>query len=962
MFLKKLEASGFKSFAERVVINFTEGLIGFVGPNGSGKSNVNDAIRWVLGEQSLKALRGGSSEDIIFSGSEGKDAAKKATVTLTFDNSKGLLNTNNRGEIKITRVVKRGVSGNEYYIDGEPSRLSDIHAMIIGTGLGKNNLSIISQGSITKISDASHQERRKIFEEVSGVSRYRKKKEEALRKLEKITQNLDIAKTSLNELKKQVIPLQKAAEKAKIYLSKRDELEKIEIALIVVNSTFYKENLAKFKEEIEDLNSQLGSQGINLSSLEKKQESLENMVSQLDEEISTLQEREEKVQNQISAATETNAVSSGVNEISKEYLKEEGDKISVELQTSQSRFDSMHETTSTLLEEKSKIISELNDFENKSEEARRILQTIEIKYEQTKMKLDNSSTISRGSKTIMSRKDSFPGIIGLVAEEYETLDDYKIAIFVALRSSQSNIIIKSQDVAQKAIKFLRENRAGTTTFLPLDNLKSPYPLNDEVVFSAKKSEGFIGVASELIKNKSNVKSVYDFLLSRTLVAKDFNSAKNIFSIINKKARIVTLDGDVFNPSGSISGGFNNVSTLKDLREILGRLEKAKEKQTEIFVNSVKEKDDKQIKIDSISSDIESRQTELSKLEFRIDSLEGNLSQISKRYYDLTGQELKIDKNNNIQSITDLYKEFDTIKTEMRSKIQQRTNFNEELITISRKFRSENSELSELKDRISELKTNIVQLETKLENDSKILAESYNLTIETAIEKNYKLEMDVNEAQETVGRLRFDIQSLGSVDVDSIERFEETNKRFEELGEEVNNMQTAQNQVVDLIDEMDKKLVTEFDDMIKKIRTNFQEVFKEMFGGGAADLKYSEPENMLDSGIEIIAQPPGKVVKRITLFSGGEKSLITISLLFAILKTKPIPFVILDEAEAALDEANVEKYANYCRKLNTITQVMVVTHRPGTMERCEILYGVTMQAKGVTSLISVDLERATKMID
>lgn len=1184
MFLKRLEVQGFKSFADKTEIELNGGITCVVGPNGSGKSNISDAIRWVLGEQSAKTLRGSKMEDVIFSGTSKRRPLSFAEVTLVFDNKDGSLPID-YSEVCITRRLFRS-GESEYYINKNSCRLKDIRELFMDTGIGKDGYSIIGQGRIDEILSSKSEDRRNIFEEAAGIVKFKTRKEEAEKKLKRTEENITRINDILNEIESQLSPLKKQAEKAKEYLELAEALKDLEVNL-------YLREIDRLKGQVEHIEKQKSVIQEQLKYNEEKREILENKYNEVKNEIEKMeknieiiqndrydiQNKVEKIDGEIRLCdekteilkAERSKISINVeklvkrqNEIKteklelvncKEKLNEKINSLKCELDGHLNKLDRLEDEIKSkergiedkkevviqllnnITEIKSKInstktfiinidkrikqidkeINELvykksdietqiknidseiqllnnklneitdlkhsliNDKEKLEEKFRNINMQLErikgeiqakvSKYNLLKEMKESYDGFYKSVKNVLKaiKKDRYlgEGVKGVVAELLRVDKKYEVAIEIALGSALQNIVTNSENEAKRIIEYLKENKLGRVTFLPMTSIKGKglKSYEEEII----KTNGVIGIASKLIEINEEYREIFEYLLGRVVIVETIDDGIRISKKLKYSMKIVSLDGEVINPGGSITGGSlssKNVRLLSrerelndldkqivELKEAYKGLEiesksindellklnfKLEKNENDInklnldisnFENSKLQKERERLnlidliekykneknqllsemtelnrEIENLSSDLKNTENRYNLSKTEIDNLVNNFEKnklerddLSKYLTDIKinlascKQEikgvneslLKLDEEytriaNDIESFEN---ESEKIEENIKKLQSQRTmliikknELSQEILeydirlkeiksdknNFMQSFYNEQEKIKEMNKKINDLQLSKNTLDIKLarynmqlENYTNKLWDDYELSYQMALEYKKELE-NVTKVQNEIRDLKRKIKSLGEINVSSIEEFERVNDRFKFLTEQKNDLIKAKQSLNKVIKDMERKMVEQFSINFEKIRKNFSEVFEKLFGGGKADIYLEDKENVLTSGIEIIAQPPGKKLQSLSLLSGGEKALTAIALLFAILKTKPTPFCILDEIEAALDEANVFRFADYLRDFSENTQFIVITHRKGTMEAADSLYGVTMEEEGVTKLVSVKL--------
>lgn len=1186
MFLKRLDIIGFKSFAQRVTIDFVKGVTAVVGPNGSGKSNITDAIRWVLGEQSVKSLRGAKMEDIIFAGSDGRKPLNYAEVTLTLDNEDQQLPLE-YSEISVTRRVYRS-GDSDFYINKQSCRLKDIVDLFMDSGLGREAFSIISQGKVEEILSSKPEERRGIFEEAAGVLKYKNRKKKAEAKLFETQENLNRVDDILFELSSQIEPLRMQASIAKEYIEHRDELEKVEAALLVYEIESLHQKWEELKLEIaqnSDLEIALSTE---ISTEESKQHEIQEKLNALDESIDQLQQvlltvtknlekyegqkelmkerkrntstQSEQLRKQVDEVTEqinetaklieaekeqeklsrqnVNKTKTIIVEIQNEITSYEGDieeqieliksdyiellnnqasikneKTMLEKQSQQysvksSRLDlenekyirqreqlqsrktellnekeqfditfkelnekfetlnKQHDETSTVLKEKEELLNKAYQFIQQTKSRKETLEELQ----------EDFAGFNQGVKEILkARGTRLVGIKGAIAELITTNKQYEIAIEIALGAATQQIVVENDEHARRAIQFLKQQRLGRATFLPMNIVKARFvPAN--VIEGLKRNPSFIGVASSLVSYSSEYEQVIQNLLGSVLIAQDLKGANELAKLVGHRYRFVTLEGDVVNPGGAMTGGAvrttnssligrqreleeitiklkdmqektnlleNEVQTLKvtnlesstkaqtlhddiqkvkqiivsimeqlksiefeeknindalaiydlemgssasDLLKVKDRLEElssldanvkneiiSKEQKinelTERKLNQKEIKDELQSKLTSLKISLAQEEQKLSYSNERIRQFEENsikqkqILEETKEKIIFLSSELMTNENGKEELekiISDTRIEFSKTTEIISKRREQRIAFQTELEDYVQSLREKQRQYKSLSDLLKQQEVNSNRLDVELENRLEQLSVKYMTTYEAAKMK-YTLEMTVDDARKRVKLLKRSIEELGTVNIGAIDEYDRVSERHDFLQEQRTDLNEAKITLYNVISEMDEEMTKRFETSFSAIREKFQVVFTQLFGGGRADLVLTDEENLLLTGVDIVAQPPGKKLQNLGLLSGGERALTAIALLFAILQVRPVPFCVLDEVEAALDEANVARFAKFLKYFSEQTQFIVITHRKGTMEECDVLYGVTMQEYGVSTLVSVRLDEGEELL-
>lgn len=979
MYLKRIEIHGFKSFADKVDIEFQLGITGIVGPNGCGKSNISDAVRWVLGEQSVKSLRGANMSDVIFAGSEDRRAQNLAEVTLVFDNSDRFMKYD-YNEVEITRRLYRQNNEAEYLINKQQCRLKDIVDLIMDTGLGKDSLSIISQGNISSFADNKPEERRGIFEDAAGVSKYKKRKLESIRKLERTKENLERIGDIVAELEKQVGPLKRQKDKAEKYLELKEKLTAVEVNVLVKEITEAKKSLDVLSKEIKDLNEQQASLDADILMKENSNDDIKKKMYQLDQEVNSLQSKlleavsnvskletakveiDQKRKHALQSASKENLQENIANmkAILSDIVNEYNDRVerlnSTEQDLKQLTRD--QENRNKRLTELKNELNQLSSQINKNRSRKEILLDA----------IENKSNYHQSIKTVLNLAKSNRNIIGVLGELITTQKGYELAISSALGGAIEFVVTSDDQTARETIKFLRNNKAGRATFLPVSTMK-PRQIRLEHLEVCNTMAGFLGVASDFITYDDKIGNVVLNQLGNIIVAKDLETANAISKAVFARYRVVTLEGDIVNVGGSLTGGSINQqrSSLVQKRE-LEQLAITLEQQETEFVKKRKLHNALDNEIKDVSHILLQKQMAYAKLEVVVQSKKEELIKTKTEYESLTEQSIELDdfksgktENKLIDQLNEAIKYRDMLTEEIKSKREMRMAYANENEALDVELRTIRKDQKDIQNAINENTIKATKLETMLNNYLTRLNDEYHMTYEYAVEQ-YQEEINVEQAKEEVYDLRTQIKRLGNVNLDAIEEYKVISERYENMNTQRIDLLEAQDRILAAIKEMDEIMVTRFSETFEKINVEFNRVFRSLFGGGKAKIKYSDPTNILETGIDIDVQPPGKAVQNISLFSGGEKALIAISCLFAILRVKPIPMCILDEVEAALDIANVERFAKYLREFSSTTQFIVVTHREGTMEECDLLYGATMQQKGVTKLVSVKLEEAIDLSD
>lgn len=1179
MYLKSIEVQGFKSFANKIVFDFHNGITGIVGPNGSGKSNVADAVRWVLGEQSAKQLRGAKMEDVIFAGTQNRKPVGFAYVAITLDNSDHALPVE-YDEVTVSRRVYRS-GESEYKINGHSCRLRDVTEMFYDTGIGKEGYSIIGQGQIDKILSGKPDERRELFDEAAGIVKFKRRKSAAIKKLENERSNLVRVNDILSELEKQVGPLKQQSEKAKEYLNYKTDLKKYDVNAFLLETDRIRKETAELngrlkivdddledskseydntkseyeaaENQLNDINAQIDENSQTVSALELESQKLQGEINVFTEQIKTfnankqlhserLLDIEKDKQNKNNAVKELREQYNNLNTELSEYndklaaindtakaLNAEIEGISGQIDNRQnSIYDNLTEQSTikaenqkfvTMLEQleikKSELTShiikgksdesaqkqviksltaeldnavgKLEDINNSIEESNTSVTQLKAEiaeknseldkltqnYHREKSRLESLINITErydgygnSIKKIMELKDSNPGILGVIADIVKVEKQYETAIETALGGTIQNIVTDKESTAKELIGYLKQNKLGRATFLPLNAIHARNTLENEACINEK---GVIGVASNLVRVSFEYEGLAKYLLGRILVVDNIDNALLIAKKYKYTLRIVTLEGEQLNPGGSMTGGaFRNSSNLlgrrreieelkqsvsntnkqitqekaavADLRNQVAKYREALDsynkllRETHIRKNTIdvnlKQADLKLSEIiASYGDDIKEQasiDSEILKISESRNQVSGNLNlldnqnEAARKEIENLGKTLEAKKSEEAavalkienlkishssieqkasfinENIERLCKELDNLEEEKTS-IQEKIGETKELVSAKqadielvknsieqseRKITAIGEKLEDLraaKEKVNashkeffkkreELNEKIILLEKdsmRLHNQYDRLEESYDSLVdymwnEYELTYSYALELksdelnNINDIRKQINILKAAIKKLGDVNVNAIEEYKSVSERYEFMKTQHDDMIEAEESLMKVIEELDEGMRAQFTAKFEEIKVEFDKVFKELFGGGRGTIELVEGEDILEAGILIISQPPGKKLQNMMQLSGGEKALTAIALLFAIQNLKPSPFCLLDEIEAALDDSNVGRYANYLHKLTKHTQFIVITHRRGTMSAADRLYGITMQEKGVSTLVSVDL--------
>lgn len=1179
MYLKSIEIQGFKSFANKIVFKFHNGITGIVGPNGSGKSNVADAVRWVLGEQRIKQLRGASMQDVIFSGTEMRKPLGYAYVAITLDNSDHQLAIDFDEVTVARRIYRSGES--EYLLNGAPCRLKDVNELFYDTGIGKEGYSIIGQGQIDKILSGKPEERRELFDEAAGIVKFKKRKVAAQKKLEDEKQNLVRVNDILSELEKQIGPLEKQSETAKIYLKKKEELKTLDVNMFLLENNRLQEQLKNAQDKFEIASNDLEQTTAQYEKIKEEYEQIQGQIEQLDETIESdrssltdtsvlrgklegeINVLKEQIKSAQSNEEHFNARKTAVSkEMDARLLDKEGilaDKKIIDEQVAEierarnearekllavqgrieelnndiesgknaiidalnsratiksklGRYDTMteqinirkaeltsrllriksdeaqqEETIKQLEEEFEKIneeIRSLNDSQEQKEEKLALireelagkdqkLRDTQVSYHQEKSKLEALTNLTEryegygGSvKRVMECRDKEKGIIGVVADIIKVEKKYETAIETALGGNIQNIVTDDEETAKRMITFLKQNKAGRATFLPLTSITNPQEFKTPEALAEK---GVIGMADELVSIENKYRNVAKAMLGRIVVVDNVDNAVKIARKFDYGIRMVTLEGELLVPGGAISGGaFKNNSNLlgrrremeeleskvkqflKEIDQLLNEIEeikaernklrlsleedkaalqkkfieqntarlnviKAQERKEEASEGSMelkseereieqqiqeiklskqeiqKELEDSELLEQKVEQQIRKFQVELEEKrkeeseqsahvsewdvevekmlqqqdfhQQNVNRIDGEIDRYAKELKEIEeglkqNSEDTLNKQNSIVSIEQTIAASHTTQGDTEKKLKENIEKKEQLSQKQKNFFKDREALAEkmtgLDKEVYRLNSQKEKFQESLEGQINYMWDEYEITLSDAAALRNEEMTDLSAMKKDIVSLKEQIKKLGDVNVNAIEDYKNLMERYQFLKTQHDDLVEAEKTLEGIIVELDTAMRKQFNEKFAEISKEFDKVFKELFGGGKGTLELMEDEDILEAGIRIIAQPPGKKLQNMMQLSGGEKALTAIALLFAIQNLKPSPFCLLDEIEAALDENNVTRFAKYLHKLTKYTQFIVITHRRGTMEKADRLYGITMQEKGVSTLVSVNL--------
>ena len=974
MYLKSIKLDGFKSFKNKTVFDLNKGITAIVGPNGSGKSNIVDAIRWVLGEQSVKSLRGGENmSDVIFSGTETEPALNKASVVLTFDNEDNFFNSEFK-EIEVKRCIyKSGES--EYFINNTKVRLKDVTDLFISTGGSLEDFNIISQGSVTNIVNSKPKERRMIIESAAGVLKYKKRKEESMKKLEKTKDNLSKVELVIKELESTVNPLKEQATVAKKYLELKEELKNNEISLVT-------HDIKEINDDIKSLNDKKDALEEKINNYERK-----NNVSEIEKiklDIFKLDDKISENNQKIIKLTEEIALTSSEERIAKERtkysynkddiknnllnLKEEELKLIKIIESSNYEIDLNDKEAKEKEDTLKKLSSELNNliakkevYDKELEDLNKEKLNLENKIEILENNLKNNEYMPSSVKSILNNP-RLKGIHNVLNRLIKTDNEYAIVIETLLSSSKNFIVVDNETSAKNAINYLKDNSLGTATFLPINIIKER-KLPDNIIDRIKEVRGFVDVASNLVTTDEIYKNIIDNQLGNVIVTKDIDSMNLIAKILEYKYRVVALDGSIIYAGGIISGGTrkkdNSINIIKNLENnknelsnVSNKIDKTKTLLQELIYN-----------LNILNSSVLNKKSELINLsttkKSKIDLLEEYENNLRIIKNDING--LTDLKNNALDdSLLKLMDKLNTLNIE-KDKLEvtnkelkdKKENLNDELRELEKESSESNFAYKKLSMELNDINVNLGKQNVKLDNLLIILNEDYNITYEFAKE-NYELLFDINLMRTKVHKLKIEIKSLGDVNTGSIKEYERLNERYEFLNSQKDDLEISINNLLNIIKDMDNIMIDKFKSTYNKVSEEFSKVFKIMFQGGVGKLELTDPTDYLNTGIDLIIMPPGKKIYNTQSLSGGEKSLTAICLLFAVLNVSPPPYIILDEVEAALDEVNVDLFGEYLNKKKNESQYILITHKKRMMEYADVLYGITMQNAGISKVVGVKL--------
>ena len=975
MYLKSIRAQGFKSFADKLDLEINPGITGIVGPNGSGKSNIVDAVRWVLGEQSVKQLRGSNSmSDVIFSGSESREPQKRAMVALTFDNNDKYLHSD-FNEVEIKRIVY-STGENEYYINNLRVRLKDITDLFIDSGAGSSAFNIISQGNVTDIVNSKSSYRRVIFESAAGVLKYKRRKEESLKKLEKTEENLTRIKLIITELSKTVTPLKEQSIVAKKYKEIKSELENIDIALIVKDINAINSEYNVLKTEIEHLKESLMSlktseNDAELEKIKLKNIELEDKINEKREELLRVSDTLNSLNSEKQITLERQKYEVDNKRIDDNLLKLKEQELSLKKNIDVATRD-VADIEASISEERKKgedvkdkllvLKVKRSNANNSLMDANKRAFLLQNKIDILENNITNAENTPVSVRNILNNPRLY-GIHNTIGKLIEIPDKLVVAVDVALGNAANYIVVDDDISAINAIDFLKERKLGRATFFPINIIKSRY-VSSDVIDNIKNIHGFLGVLSDMVSFDEKYRNIIENQLGQVLVVENANTLNVLGKLINYKYRIVSLDGEIQHAGGSITGGTSKKNTMLNEKNELNKLKDEFNKLNVSINTQTKELEE----LDKEIADAEEREVVLNKyvilLNDELFNKKTTLSRYTEEYKNLTSEmagmeDLKSNKLNDhlvelLESINKISKDKELLEKDIKNLKREKDEVSDEINAMEKSIREANSNYNTVNNELKNKEVLSGKLEVKLDNLLDTLNDEYNLTFDYA-SVSYTLDMDADLAREKVISLKKELSSLGDVNLGSIDEYERLSKRYDFLENQKSDLENSSTELKDIIHQMDDIMVEKFQKSFNEISTSFTDIFKLMFKGGRGELKLSDPGDLLNTGIDIIAIPPGKKINSPVSLSGGEKALTAICLLFAMLRVKPSPFVILDEAEAALDEVNVDMFGKYLSHEKANSQFIVITHKKRMMEYADSLYGITMQESGVSKIVSAKLE-------
>ncbi len=975
MYIKEIIINGFKSFADKVTLELDKTFTGIVGPNGSGKSNIVDAIKWVLGEQSIKSLRASNNmSDVIFSGSSSRMPSSYASVCIVFDNSLRKLNID-YNEVSIKRIVYK-TGENEYFINNDKCRLKDITNLFLDSKSSKESFNIIPQNKIDQILSEKPEERRIIFEDAAGVLKYKKRKEESLSKLSKTHENVEKINLIIRENSENLNLLEEEAKKAREYKKALEELENVEIALIAKDITTCSEKLENdnnIKIKLEDKLSKLNSNStnentevekikLNLLNLDEKIKNTSNSIFKINENLIELSNKKTLLTERNKYDKESNEIKNNLISLKDRLgvLNNNITCINIDIKECNDLSESQHNKLVSLNNKYNEVNNEREkenfNLENKHKELNEVQNKIDI----LQNNLLNMNKIPYSVKAIINNP-TLRGIHNILGNIIETKNEYIPMLEVAISSSMNNIIVDDESCAKEAIDYLKRHAKGRATFFPLNVIK-PRSIDPQTLTLIKNMPGFVSTLNDLVTYDSKYYNIIMNQLGNIVVADNIANAIAISKKINHKYKVVSIDGEIIHIGGIITGG----STRQNNSYIIDKYELDKLLDTIEPINNEINEYEENIKI--LDNELKNIKDNIYNLNIEIIKNKEILNNKTDLYEKLNNEYNSV--NDEINNLTDntLDKELEIVindyyeheknKVELEKTLdiynKHRFELNNHLTELETSIKKNNNEYNNIVNEINSLEISITKLNINLDNLLNRLNEDYNLGYERA-KREYLLEIEEDIAREKVNILRRKIKSLGDVNLRSIDEYDRVYKRVTFLTKQKEDLENSEKDLLNIIDEMDKEMKTKFITSFNNINREFSNVFKTLFKGGNAHLELTDPNDILQTGVDIIAIPPGKTLKPLSLLSGGERTMTAISLLFSIMNLEDVPFVILDEVESALDENNATIFGEYLHNYKNKTQLLVITHKKKTMEFLDRLYGITMQESGVSKLVSVKLE-------
>ena len=968
MYIKSIRVQGFKSFADKIDLELNKGISAVVGPNGSGKSNIVDAILWVLGEQSVKTLRGDSAmSDVIFSGSKSREALKKASVAILFDNADHALPTE-LTEVEVKRTIYSS-GENEYFINNAHVRLKDITDLLIDV---TSKFNIVTQGNINALVENKSSERRILFESAAGVLKYKKRKEEALKKLEGTKENLMRVNLIIKELMTTLEPLEKQKKDAEAYLKIKSELENVEISLIATDLTNLTSKFDKLKLDNERINEELEKNGNIISdTLEKlklekikitdKINSLNQKINELTSTIADLDSQKKLTIERAKYKLDNKTISENLLKLNEDKLRLEKDidVLTNDIQISKNNLQENIKKLNDLSDEEIKtkvILGNLNNDINRLNSENLLLQN---KINIEKSNLENNAFLPKSVSSIINNP-TLKGIHNTIGNLIEINEAHITAINIALAASANFIVVDDMKCAGSAIDYLKENRLGRATFFPIDTIKSRH-ISKDVEYTIASVPGYIGIASDLISYDDKYTDIIENQLGNVIIADTMDDMFSLAKILDFKYKVVSLDGEVIYPGGSVAGGSTKDSHDKSSLNKLQKDLNDNKNRVDSLKLSLQSEEGKHNLLASNSDNI---RKQIFELRVSIEAKENSLNNLANEQKNVLSSidSLSSMENNNIdeslnnllESLNNKIKEKELTQNELKDLQSKEFDLNNEIQNEEKRLQEQNSYYHKLESQKQSNEIDIGKYEVRIDNLLKTLSEEYNMTYEYAL-NNYTLDIDIEPARNLVSKLKSQMRGLNNVNLGSIDEYNRLKKRYDFLEKQRNDLEVSSNELLGIINEMDEIMKDKFKKTYDMIASEFSKVFRIMFKGGNGLLKITDENDILNTGINIMAVPPGKKLNSTAALSGGEKALTAICLIFAILNVKPAPFIVLDEVEAALDEENVNMFGEYLSNVKDNSQFILITHKKRMMEYADLLYGVTMQESGVSKLVSVKLE-------